>query len=106
MTAPRHAAGQDAQSTVLPAIQTDDRPEPRRSRGTRRRTDVLALLGAGAAAIGLALILFRHVTPLTGALGFLAITYTAFIGIYALLVWLDEDGPTVRDRLMTVVMHT
>jgi phosphate transport system permease protein len=71
-----------------------------------RKTDLYAALGALAGALGLTAVFFTQVTAFSGALGFLVTWYLAFIGIYALLVSFDEDGPAVRDRVASVVVHS
>jgi phosphate transport system permease protein len=71
-----------------------------------RRTDVYALVGAVAAAVSLTALLFTQLTPFTGVVGALAVGYITFIVFYALLVSLDESGPTIRDRVMSVVVHS
>ncbi|MEU8259067.1 phosphate ABC transporter permease PstA [Micromonospora sp. NPDC048999] len=81
-------------------------PEPRRRTSGVRGTDVLALLGAAAAALALTSLVFVRLAPFDGLLGFVVLAWLAFIGCYALLVSLDEDGPTVRDRTVAVVVHS
>ncbi|MFU8870452.1 phosphate ABC transporter permease PstA [Micromonospora sp. SL4-19] len=81
-------------------------PEPRRRIGGVRRSDVLALLGAAAAALALTTVVFVRLAPFNGPLGFVVLAWLTFVGCYALLVSLDEDGPTVRDRTVAVVVHS
>ncbi|WP_167040807.1 phosphate ABC transporter permease PstA [Salinibacterium sp. ZJ454] len=69
-----------------------------------RLDDRYALLGAIAGAIALATLLFGWIAPLTGAVGFIAVAFLAFIAIYALLVSTTSDGREVTDRVMTVVL--
>ncbi|MFE4172282.1 phosphate ABC transporter permease PstA [Streptomyces sp. NPDC056909] len=95
--------------TVLPA----SRPRPaepagerRRSLGLGRATDVYALLGAGAAAIGLTSLLFVWLLPFNGVVGFVCVGYAVFLALYALLVSFDEDAATVRDRLAGVFVRS
>ncbi|MGY0232988.1 phosphate ABC transporter permease PstA [Longispora urticae] len=81
-------------------------PQQRRVLGGARRTDLYALLGAGAAALGLTALLYTQFTPFDGALGFVVIAYVAFLVFYGLLVSLEENGPAVRDRLAAVVVRS
>lgn len=102
MTA-RHAI--EESTTVLeppagPAV------ERRRETGAVRRTDVLALLGAAAAAVSLTTLVFTRLAPFDGLLGFAAVAYASFLASYALLVSLDERGPAVKDRLVSVFVHS
>ena len=78
----------------------------RRQVSQRRETDVLALVGAVAAAASLTWLLFTQIAPFSGALGWLAVGYLTFLGVYALLVSLDENALTVRDRLAAAVIQS
>ncbi|WP_024755358.1 phosphate ABC transporter permease PstA [Streptomyces exfoliatus] len=81
-------------------------PERRRSTGSLRSTDVYAVLGAGAASLALTWLLFARLLPFSGAVGFVLVAYALFLGLYALLVSFDEDGPAVRDRIAGVVIRS
>lgn len=95
-------------STVLPARDRADSEPPAAPRqvGAVSRNDRLNFLGAALSAISAALLLFGRLTPLTGRLGFVVVTYIVFLATYALLVWLDDDGPAVLDKVMTVVLYS
>ncbi|MFD7878976.1 phosphate ABC transporter permease PstA [Streptomyces sp. NPDC059766] len=83
------------------------RPDrPRRNLSTLRATDVYAMTGAGAASLALTWVMFDRLLPFNGALGFLVVAYALFVGLYALLVSFDEDGPAVRDRVAAVVVQS
>jgi phosphate transport system permease protein len=93
--------------TTLPKPPADPAaPEARRSTTNTRRTDVFALIGAAASAIALASVVFTQLAPFDAILGFLVVAYLAFLGIYTLLVSLDESGPAVRDRLAAALIHS
>ncbi|MFD3665138.1 phosphate ABC transporter permease PstA [Streptomyces sp. NPDC058659] len=81
-------------------------PERRRSTGSLRSTDVYAVLGAAAASLALTWLLFARLLPFSGAVGFVLVAYALFLGLYALLVSFDEDGPAVRDRIAGVVVRS
>ncbi|GAA2128283.1 phosphate ABC transporter permease PstA [Streptomyces synnematoformans] len=81
-------------------------PEERRSTATLRATDAYAVLGAAAASLSVTGLLFTRLAPFTGALAFVVIAFVLFVGLYALLVSFDEDGPAVADRIVTVVVHS
>lgn len=83
---------------------TPDTTERRRALGGVTRGEVLNILGAGATGFCTALLLFGRLAPLSGPLGFVVVGYLVSLGAYALLAWLEDDGPAVRDRLMTVVL--
>ncbi|MGW2016269.1 phosphate ABC transporter permease PstA [Streptomyces sp. NPDC001927] len=80
--------------------------ERRRATGGLRATDVYATLGAAAASIALTWLLFARLLPFSGAVGFVLVAYVLFLGLYALLVSFDEDGPAVRDRFASVVVRS
>ncbi len=81
-------------------------PEVRRSTTTIRTVDVIRLLGCAGAAIGLTAWLFFFALPLEGALGFVAVAYVIFVLLFAILTSFDENRPTVRDRVVSVVVHS
>jgi phosphate transport system permease protein len=62
------------------------------------------LLGAGAAALATSTILFGWITPLTGAIGWVVVSYLAFLGFYVLLSSLGADPQTVIDRVVSVLL--
>lgn len=81
-------------------------PEVRRTISNTRRSDVYAVLGAGASSIALTTVLFTQLAPFDAILGFVVVSYVLFLGIYMLLVSLDEAPPIVRDRLAAAVVHS
>ncbi|GAA4691940.1 phosphate ABC transporter permease PstA [Phytohabitans rumicis] len=94
-------------TTTLPRTPPDTgEPEARRGTSNTRRTDVFAVLGAAASAVALASVVFTQLAPFDALLGFLVVSYVAFLGIYTLLVSLDESGPAVRDRLAAALIHS
>ncbi|MFI6084824.1 phosphate ABC transporter permease PstA [Streptomyces sp. NPDC051217] len=80
--------------------------ERRRAPSRLRASDVYALLGAAAAALSLAGLMFTRLLPFSGAVGFLVVAYILFLLLYGLLVSFDEAGPAVRDRLAAVVVQS
>jgi phosphate transport system permease protein len=81
-------------------------PEVRRSTAARGRTDVVVLVGAGAAALSLAALLTTRVIPSVNLVAFVVIAYLLFLALYGVLVAIEDDGRTVRDRLVSVVVHS
>jgi len=100
--------GGASEGTVLPALgPLDEAPRSeRRLVGGMSRNDRLNVAGAALSAFSVSLLLFGRLTPLTGRLGFVIVTYVVFITTYALLVWLDDDGPAVVDKVITVVLYS
>jgi phosphate transport system permease protein len=80
--------------------------EIRRATATRTQADIILVAGAGAAALSLAAFLVTRVVPAANAMGYLVIAYLLFLALYGVLVALDDDGRTVRDRLASVVVHS
>jgi phosphate transport system permease protein len=104
-TTPPYTAGRP----VLDATADPEAPlaaEVRRSTATRGRADVVIIIGAGAAALSVATLLSTRVIPAVNLIAFVVITYLLFLALYGVLVALEDDGRTVRDRLASVVVHS
>lgn len=86
----------------------DARPalEVRRSTSSQGKTDVMLLVGAGAASLSLAAYFSTQVLPSAGLGSFVVIAYLLFLLLYGALVSLQDDGRAVRDRLASAVMHS
>jgi phosphate transport system permease protein len=80
--------------------------EIRRRTGGLGRDDVAALIGSAAASLSVTGVLFGYIAPLSGLVGFVVVAYALFLVTYALMVSVDEDAPTVRDRVVTVVVYS
>lgn len=103
-----HRVNEATPVTLLPLV---DVPQPAhpvqlRTLGGASRNDVLTVSGALVSALSTGMLLFGRLTPLSGTVGFVVITYVIFLGTYALLVWLDDERPVVADRVMTVLLTT
>ena len=104
-TTPPHTTG----GPVVDAPAAPEVPlaaEARRSTATRGRTDVVIIVGAVAAALSVATLLTTRVIPAVNLIAFVVITYLLFLALYGVLVALEDDGRTVRDRLASVVVHS
>src|SRR5262249_3670740 len=104
-TSPAASAKPPVPATTLPG-RSRPRTESRRNLATLRATDVYAMLGAAAASRCITWLLFDRMLPFTRALGVVVIAYVLFLGLYALLVSFDEDGPAVRDRVAAAVVQS
>jgi phosphate transport system permease protein len=82
------------------------RPEERRVLSRVRRDDVLRIIGAAVAAVGVAAILFTQILPFQGALPFVLVAYVLFLGFFVVLISLDDNRVTIRDRIWGVVIHS
>ena len=98
-------SGDPSRRTTLP--QRTPTPVDLKARriGGFRRSDVLSLAGAAVGGVGVAALLFT-LLPFSGWMGFLVVSYVAFVGLYAVLVSLDEDFSAVKDRIAAVVIHS
>ncbi len=100
----------ELRETYLPAHEADSdsarRPEVRRLVGGTRLADLLALVGAAAGAVALTALLVTQVFPVASGIAFTVISLGLFVGLYALLVSLDERAVAVRDRVAMVLVHT
>ena len=81
-------------------------PQARRRIGRRNRENTFDLVGAAATGLCVSILLFGQLATLSGPIGFVIVGYLVFLAVYAVLVALREDGPAVRDALMTVVLTT
>ncbi len=87
---------------------------PRRSGSVAPRRDLRSipledrfnLIGAAAAGIAVATLLFGWLTPMTGFVGWLLLSFLAFLGIYAMLASLRADRLTVSERIMTALFFS
>ncbi len=97
---------QAAPGTTLPPRPSERLPpQPRRLTGIRT-PDVLALVGALAAAFSTTGLLWTQLAPFSGLIGYIVVTWCLFVLFYAVLVSFDQHGPAVRDRAVSVVVHS
>ncbi|MWB97876.1 phosphate ABC transporter permease PstA [Agromyces seonyuensis] len=103
---------------IEPAEPTQPRTRPRTRRpdpgttetGPKRLvrsatvSDRFNLLGAGAAAIAVSTLLFFFLTPMTGYVGWIVVSFLGFLLIYALLVSLSGNRQEVSDRILTCLL--
>jgi phosphate transport system permease protein len=92
--------------TTLPARTPPSGQQARRQLTILRTTDLLAFFGALAAAATMTGLLWTQISPFTGLLGYVVITWCLFVVIYAVLVSFDENRATVRDRAALVFVYS
>ncbi|MGW7382442.1 phosphate ABC transporter permease PstA [Streptomyces sp. NPDC054794] len=92
--------------TAVPVEALPEVPDVPRRIGGLTRSGVLSLFGAAASGLCVAVLLFGELAPFSGPLGFTLTAYVSFLGIYAVLTGLEENGQAVRDRVMTIVLWT
>jgi len=81
-------------------------PADKRPIAKVRLSDVLQLVGALIAAVSFTAVIFEFLAPFDGIVGFVLVAYPIFLALYAVVVWQDEDGTAVVDRLVGVVVTT
>jgi phosphate transport system permease protein len=92
--------------TTVPEIHMpSDEPEVRRETSGVRGDDILVAIGALVAAVSLTALIFYWLAPFSGLLGFVLVAFGLFLALYAAMVWLDGDGPAVRDRVVGAIVH-
>ena len=77
-----------------------------RAIGKVSRDDLLVAVGAAVSALSMTWLLFGRVTPLEGKAGFVLLLFVTFVGTYALLVSLTNDGPAIVDKVMAVMLSS
>ena len=62
------------------------------------------MAGAAVSGVCVSLLLFGRLATLSGPIGFVLVAYVVFLAVYAVLVSLREDGPAIRDAVMSAVL--
>jgi phosphate transport system permease protein len=96
----------EPRTTIPPRTDAAGRVQQPRPLSPFRTQDVLAVTGALAAALCATGLLWTQVAPFSGLIGFAVVAWCLFVLIYAVLVSFDENRPTVRDRVASVVVHS
>jgi phosphate transport system permease protein len=99
------AAGSSRTTTPVRPAATAPTPAKRRLGGAKL-TDVLAVTGAAAAALATTAMLWLEIGPFSGLVGYVITSWLLFVLIYATLISLDQNRPTMRDRVAAVVVHS
>jgi phosphate transport system permease protein len=104
------AHSENAAKPVPPRTTLPPRPA-RRERQPRpltmiRLADVLAMIGALVGAVATSGLLWQEISPFSGIIGFVVVTWLLFVVYYALLVSFGESRAAVRDRLAMVVVQS
>jgi phosphate transport system permease protein len=92
-------------TTVQSRTARADEPTPRPFT-LIRAGDVLALAGALAGALATTTLLWTQLSPFSGLVGYVVVTWWLFVAYYAVLVSMDENRPTMRDRVAAVVVQS
>jgi phosphate transport system permease protein len=96
------------QETAGPDLAAPPRTAPERQIRLRSVTadEVYPVLGAAAGAIALVWVMYEHLLPFTGALGFWLCCYGVFLILYAAVTAMQYGRRDVVDRLAAVVAAT
>jgi phosphate transport system permease protein len=78
--------------------------EPKRTLGGIRIGDLLSIFGAAIAALALTIVFTTQIAPITGEVAFFVLWYFIFIGLYALLVSIDDTKTFIADRVIAVLV--
>lgn len=78
--------------------------ERKRTLGGIRVGDLLSVVGAAIAALAMTVIFTTQIAPITGGIAFFVVWYLLFIGVYAVLVSIDDSYTFVVDRVISVVI--
>jgi phosphate transport system permease protein len=79
-------------------------PPTRRALAPLQAVDVMALIGSAAAALATTLLLWSQLSPFTGILGYVVVSWLLFVLYYAVLVAFDQKRTGVQDRVAAVVV--
>ncbi|MFF5295304.1 phosphate ABC transporter permease PstA [Paractinoplanes globisporus] len=91
---------------LVPGAQPESlEPEERRVTAGVSADDVTLTLGAIFAGVSATALIYFWLAPFSGLLGFVVCSFVMFLAFFAVLVWLDGDGPAVRDRLVGAIVH-
>jgi phosphate transport system permease protein len=103
MTTTSRPEAAQAEATATPQSTVKPRPALQRIRLRGLTGDeVFPLAGSAAGAIALVWVLYEHVLPLTGALGFWVCCYVVFLALYAAVAAMTSGRRVVTDRLAAV----
>lgn len=84
----------------------DGRVGERRDLRTVPFGDRFDLVGSAAAALALSTLLFGWLTPMTGVVGWVVLSFIGFLGIYAVMTSMRADRLAVSERIMTALFYS
>ena len=68
--------------------------------------DRFDLIGSAAAGIALSSLMFGWLTPMTGVVGWIALSFIGFLGIYAVMTAMRADRLAISERIMTALFYS
>jgi phosphate transport system permease protein len=81
-------------------------PPTRRVLAPIHVVDVMAIAGALAAALATTVLLWTQLSPFTGILGYIVVSWALFVLYYAVLVAFDQKRTAVQDRVAAVTVYS
>jgi phosphate transport system permease protein len=105
-TSPMRAPAPLPRTTVPRRTPGQGAPPSPRSLAPIRAADFLSLAGAAAGGLGTTALLWTQLSPFTGLLGYIAVSWFLFVFYYAVLVSFDQKRTAVRDRVAAVIVHS
>jgi phosphate transport system permease protein len=81
-------------------------PLTRRTLAPIQAVDVMAIGGSLAAALGTTALLWTQLSPFSGILGYIVVTWCLFVLYYAILVAFNQNRTGIRDRVASVVVYS
>lgn len=91
--------------TAVP-VATPVASEQKRNLSTLRLSDVFRLLGALVAGVTATWWLSTQLFAVGHPLGFVLVAYALFLVFFIALIGFDEDWVTIKDRVMSVIIHS
>jgi phosphate transport system permease protein len=92
--------------TFTPQNLVDADTSPKRQLRGVRAEEMFNILGAAAAALTTTALLFGWFTPMTGAIGFVVVSYIFFILFYVALTSLAGTQEEIKDNIITVLLYS
>jgi phosphate transport system permease protein len=90
-------------ATTVEPRPTDEAPAPRPLHAVSLRA-AANVGGAAVASLSLTILLFGLIAPFSGLIGFVGVWYAVFVGIYMLLLSLENDRRAVLDKVITLFL--
>src|SRR3984957_4198599 len=98
--------GAEFPRTTLPERTARRQAPQRRPLTMIRLADVVSAFGAFFAAVATMGLLWQEVSPFSGIIGAVVVTWILFVVYYAVLISFDEDRMMVRDRVSAVILQS
>ena len=92
--------------TFVPTKRETEPVGPKRKLHGIRAEELFAVLGAAVASIATTALLFGWVTPMTGGVGFVFVSYVLFLVFYVLLISFDGQREEMKDRVVSVLLYS